>query len=51
MNNGSLVNTLFHHSKAVLHLKFTSNTIATCSKVLDYILYYILYCVLCILLL
>ena len=51
MNNGSIVNSLFHHSKAVFHLKFTSHTIATCSEVLDYILYYILYCVLCILLL
>ena len=36
MNNGSMVNTLVHHCEAVLHLRFNSNTMVTCSKVLHY---------------
>ena len=34
MNTGKLLNTLTHHSKSVLHVKFKLNTIVTSSKVI-----------------
>ena len=37
VNNGSMVKTLVHHTEAVMHLKFNSNTMVTSSRVLDYI--------------
>jgi len=33
LKNGELVNTLQHHSEAVLHLRFADGIMVTCSKV------------------
>jgi len=33
IKTGDLLNTLIHHSEAVLHLRYEKNTLVTCSKV------------------
>ena len=39
VHTGEMLNTLLHHCEAVLHLRFNSHTMVTCSKVSGQVYY------------